>query len=112
MQIELWHLILLLLAWFGACWAVFKMLMAGLDTRFGLLSKRLDTSDEAREKTAEQLRNIERDLLLFKAELPVQYVRREDYVTAIATIMTKLDAMAIRFENLILKKALKEGQEP
>jgi hypothetical protein len=42
-----------------------------------------------------------------KAELPLHYVRREDYVQAVATIMAKLDAMALRFENILLK-----GEKP
>ena len=41
--------------------------------------------------------------LKLKAELPLHYVRREDYVQAIATIMAKLDAMALRFENILLR---------
>ena len=40
-----------------------------------------------------------------KAELPLNYVRREDYVQAIATIMAKLDAMSMRFENILLRGA-------
>ena len=38
-----------------------------------------------------------------KADLPLNYVRREDYVQAVATIMAKLDAMSMRFENILLR---------
>ena len=48
---------------------------------------------------------MEREILQLKAELPLNYVRREDYVQAVATIMAKLDAMSMRFENILLRRA-------
>ena len=68
------------------------------------LSDRLNTLDEAIKTDAGQWQRVERELLNLKADLPLHYVRRDDYVQAVATIMTKLDAIAIRFENLILKE--------
>lgn len=50
-----------------------------------------------------QWRRVERELLTLKADLPLNYVRREDYIQAVATIMAKLDAMSLRFENILLK---------
>ena len=119
MMIELWHLILLLIAFFGACGAVGKLLLGQmqrhLDERFTSLettraaqhiqlSDRLNTLDEAIKTDAGQWQRVERELLNLKADLPLHYVRREDYVQAVATIMTKLDAIALRFENLLLKE--------
>ena len=46
---------------------------------------------------------LERDFLQMKAELPLNYVRREDYVQAVATIMAKLDGISLRFENILLR---------
>ena len=117
-ELELWHLILLLLAFFGACSGAGKMLLSqtekNLDARFTAqelgrasnhdqLSKRLDALDAASRAETGQWQRVERELLNLKAELPLHYVRREDYVQAIATIMAKLDAMALRFENILLR---------
>lgn len=117
-ELELWHLILLLLAFFGACSGAGKMLLTQtqkhLDARFTAqelgrtsnhdqLSKRLDALDAASRAETGQWQRVERELLNLKAELPLHYVRREDYVQAIATIMAKLDAMALRFENILLR---------
>jgi len=54
---------------------------------------------------------VEREILQLKADLPLNYVRREDYVLNMATIMAKLDAMNLRFENIILQLATKEGRD-
>ena len=118
MQIELWHLVLLLIAFFGGCAGAGKLLLdqiqKNMDSRFKAqddarttnhdqLSRRLDALDAASRAETGQWQRVERELLNLKAELPLHYVRREDYVQAIATIMAKLDAMALRFENILLR---------
>jgi hypothetical protein len=42
---------------------------------------------------------LERELLQLKADLPLGYVRREDHVQVVASILSKLDAMAMKFER-------------
>jgi hypothetical protein len=118
MQIELWHLVLLLIAFFGGCAGAGKLLLdqiqKNMDSRFKAqddarttnhdqLSRRLDALDAASRAETGQWQRVERELLNLKAELPLHYVRREDYVQAVATIMAKLDAMALRFENILLR---------
>ena len=117
-ELELWHLILLLLAFFGACSAAGKLLLTQtqkhLDGRFEALdtttatnqqqvAHRLTGLEAASRAEREQWQRVERELLNLKAELPLHYVRREDYVLAMATIMAKLDAMSMRFENILLR---------
>lgn len=118
MTLELWQLILLLIAFLGACAGAGKLLLGqvlqGMDERFEAqdkaaaanreqVSRRLDGLESASRAEREQWQRVERELLNLKAELPLHYVRREDYVQAIATIMAKLDAMALRFENILLR---------
>lgn len=121
-QIELWALLTflvgLLLAFLGASFAAGKVLL-------GQVEKRLDTRFEAQEKTnkaqqthwdtrfealerasreeSAQWQRVERELLTLKADLPVLYVRREDYVRNQTVIEAKLDAVAVRIENLQLR---------
>ena len=124
-EIELWHLLTLLLAFFGCVGAFGKVLLAQVEKRLG---ERFEAQDEAREigarslrealnqqrealsqhilderKTSAQVVSLERDFLTWKAELPVQYVRREDYVRNQTIIEAKLDAVALKIENLQLK---------
>lgn len=69
----------------------------------GNLDKRLDSMENTSRTESSQWQRVERDLLILKADMPLNYVRREDYVQAIATIMIKLDAASLRHENLLLK---------
>ena len=117
-NLELWHLILLLMAFIASVWAGFGVLLAQVDKR---LDGRFTALDEARKSgqshwdrqfaaLAEQnLREVqgwqqlERDFLGWKAEMPIQYVRREDYVRNQTIIEAKLDQLRLSIENQYLK---------
>ena len=118
LQLELWHFILLVIAFLGGLAGAGKLLLdqvlRRMDDRFSAqdmaseayqtqLSNRLSRLENASQAERDQWQRIERELLNLKADLPVHYVRREDYVQAIATIMAKLDTMAMRFENILLR---------
>ena len=95
-----------------------RLLLSQIDRR---LEARFDAQDKARASAkadwdnkfaelAEQNRResmgwqqLERDFLGWKAELPIQYVRREDYVRNQTVIEAKLDGLALRIENQYLK---------
>lgn len=96
-QIELWHLVTLLLAFLGFAAGAGKLLLAQID-------RRLDQRFVALEKAAADWRQVERDILTLKAELPLHYVRREDYVRNQTVIEAKLDALAVRIENIQLRE--------
>ena len=67
-------------------------------------NERFDALQRARELEAQGITNLEREFLKFQADLPLHYVRREDYVQSTATIMAKLDAISLRFENVLLQR--------
>lgn len=60
---------------------------------------------ERQEKDAEAVQQLERAFLKFQAELPVTYVRREEWVRGQSVIEAKLDGLALKFENIYLKGA-------
>lgn len=107
-QVELWALLTflvgLLLAFLGSAFAMGRLLL-------GQVEKRLDTRFEALEKHADEeageWRRVERELLDLRAELPLNYVRREDYIRGQSVIEAKLDGLALRIENHALKGATK-----
>ena len=120
LQIDFIWFVGLLLSFFGACALVGKLLLSQtqrhLDERFAAqetartenhaaMDKRLDAIEQANRQEAGNWQRMEREILQLKAELPLNYVRREDYVQAVATIMAKLDAMSMRFENILLRRA-------
>ena len=99
-ELSLFHVLTVAFTLVAAFWALARVLLAGavnsIREQFVEVKAHLGRQDETS-------RRLERELMDLKAELPRDYVRREDYTQAIATIMTKLDAMAIRFENVVLR---------
>lgn len=97
-ELDLWQVIVLGSMLLGGFWGLAKMMMAAsqksIDEKFQQVIAGLKAQDETN-------RRLERDLMELKAELPRDYVRREDYTQAIATIMTKIDHVAMRMEAAI-----------
>lgn len=108
-EVTLGNVITLFALSVAALWAVFKL--AGrhqerrLDDRFDALGKTLHQIADNQSRNAADMAKLEREFLLLKADLPLNYVRREDYVQAVATIMAKLDGISLRFENILLRGA-------
>ena len=119
-ELELWQLILLLIAFFGCVGGFAKLLGGQIDRR---LDEKFKAQEEAREagasalrdsieryvssseKTAGKLETLERDFLKWQAELPIHYVRREDYVRGQSVIEAKLDALYSKLEVVQMKGA-------
>jgi hypothetical protein len=91
----------------GAFWAMAKLLLTQsqkqIEHQFEQMNGQFKAIQAHMQLQDDQSRRLEREVLELKAILPRDYVRREDYTQAIATIITKLDAMALRYENLILR---------
>jgi hypothetical protein len=106
-KVDFWHLVGLLLMFLGFCFAGARILLAQferhLDTRFKAHAEKLAEIKEASVREAERIAVIEQELRDIQIQLPQRYVAREDYVRNQSVIEAKLDAMAVRFENLILR---------
>lgn len=109
LQIDFWQLLGLLVSGLGAFWGVIKIAATQAqrhqDATHAQLLARLDAIETASRTEAGNWQRMEREILQLKAELPLNYVRREDYVQAVATIMAKLDAITMRIENILLRAA-------
>ncbi|MGS5089053.1 hypothetical protein ACVC7V_21420 [Hydrogenophaga sp. A37] len=106
-SLDLWQTIVLIAMVLGAFIGLLKLLMTQqtkhLDDSFKVQGQRLDKIEQASAAEAGNWQRMEREILQLKADLPLHYVRREDYAQTIATIMAKLDAMGMRFENILLR---------
>ncbi len=117
-QVELWQLISLMvtlgLAICGAFWGLARMMMAQakgqIDGQFTQIAEQFKKVNDHLTKQDDSTRRLERELLEFRAELPRDYVRREDYVQAIAIITTKIDGVMLRMENMFHELAVKRGR--
>lgn len=115
-QLELWHLILLLLAFFSGSAAAGRLLLYQFEAR---LNERFATQEKARTEAAaqwtklfeelkaadiaeaENYRRIEREFAALRIELPREYVRREDHIRFETVINAKLDALNARFDIML-----------
>lgn len=97
-NIELPQIITLLLAFAGMLGAGIKLLLAGIETRL----KRIEEQNKAESDGWKQL---ERELMELRADLPLQYVRREDYVRGQTIIEAKLDALYNKLEVVQFRTA-------
>lgn len=66
--------------------------------------QRFDKLEQASNDEREQMRKVEKDLLQLRAELPERYVRREDWVRSQSIVEGKIDGLALRIENILLKR--------
>lgn len=89
----------LLLFVLGTTWAVVGYLVRSLKEA---LTDRLDGMSDALKEEAGKIAHVERSLLELKAELPREYVRREDHIRYSAVIEAKLDAQGEALHNIKL----------
>lgn len=117
-QLEIWHLVLLLAMFVSVVWTAGRLLLGQIDKR---LDTRFDGMEQARlqntvhwdskfkallddqQRSADSWRNLERDFFKFRGDLPLEYVRREDFIRNQSVIEAKLDAVALHIQNLQLK---------
>lgn len=117
-ELNLANLIFILIALFSAFWALLKIIANQskryFEERFNIqelaskahylqINTRLDALDSAAKADVGQWQRVERELLNLKAELPLHYVRREDYIRGQSVIEAKLDGLGSKVENLHLR---------
>ncbi|NBF12865.1 hypothetical protein [Pseudomonas sp. Fl4BN1] len=67
------------------------------------MERRLDQRFAITDKDSERLRDLEISVERLRGDMPVHYVRREDYVRGQTVIEAKLDALALKLETVQLK---------
>ena len=122
LAVPLWGLLTflagLLVAFLGAVLTAVKLIMRQMELRLkeqftnakettqqsqSRLFERLEKLECSIASEAKTMTKIERDLLLLKADLPLQYIRRDDYVRNQSVIEAKLDGLALKLENTQLR---------
>jgi hypothetical protein len=105
LQLETWHVITLCITLTGAFFGLFKLMLGQqlkhIDAAFNNQNQRLEKIEQANREEATNWQRAERELLTLKAELPLNYVRRDDFVQAIGGISTRIDNFALRMERAL-----------
>lgn len=112
-QIEFWQLlsgiVAVVVAFATVTWLfgtlLVKQFKAQLDQRFVTIQTDLSKRAEEDAEVAKQLRQFEKDFLTFQRDMPLQYVRREDYIRGQTVIESKLDAVYSKLEVVQLQGA-------
>lgn len=70
-----------------------------------VLDGRLQAIEHVTREETLLAQRLQTQLLELKAELPIHYVRREDYIRGQTVIEAKLDGLAVRMENMRLRRS-------
>jgi uncharacterized protein YktB (UPF0637 family) len=96
LQIDLWHAVGLLITIMGAFFGMAKALLSQsqqhIDKQFSAIATTLKAQDDTS-------RRVERELLELKAELPRDYVRREDHTRVIAGVQLSIENLRLTVER-------------
>ena len=113
LHLEDWHILTLLGSMFGLILGYGKLVLNLIAKR---LDERFDAADKARDETrqhwnrkfkeleeaskleAHRWQDVERELLVLKADLPLYYVRREDFIANQTKLENKIDGLAVKID--------------
>lgn len=100
-QLEFWQIISVLIAFFGFAAGVGKLLLMQTQQH---LDRRFESLEKTHSREAANWLRVERDLAKLRNELPLNYVRRDDYIRGQSILESKMDALAIKLERVQLNK--------
>lgn len=96
LEMPVWQMISIAVTILGAFVGVMKMLLVQME-------RRLDQRFAVVDKDSERLREMEISMERLRGEMPLHYVRREDWARNQSIIEAKLDGLALKLENVQLK---------
>lgn len=121
-QLDFWQFVggafMLLCTFVSVAWLfgviLVKQFKLHLDTRLTTMEAARSAADTAMQaelqrhsaeegKALDQLKQLEKDFQNWRAELPINYVRREDYIRGQSVIEAKLDALFSEFKLLLVQ---------
>lgn len=96
-KLELYQLITLAIALCGTLWGVgkafFNRVESSIKEKDDNLAKALTTLGDKLDKESEAIRHLDRQLLKLKAELPREFVAKEDFIRSFTVVEAKIDAV-------------------
>lgn len=96
LHVDAWHVVTLALTLLGGFTALIKLLLMQF-------AQRMEQRLEMLSSESKGWRQVERELMDLRADLPERYVRREDYVRNQTIIEGKLDLIGSKIELMQLQ---------
>ena len=100
MTLEPYHLFVMSATIIGAFFGMGKLLLRQTLHSLDIRLKSIEDIKKSLTSSEENIRLLERDLLRLRADMPLHYVRREDYIRAETTILAKLDNLSEKIDGL------------
>lgn len=108
LTLDSWQVISLLITIVGAFWGIGKMMLKqyskGINRELERISERLDSQEKSDRNQEEADRRIERQIGDMRAELPREYVRRDDFVRAISSFDVRVDQLRLTIERALYER--------
>lgn len=105
LELTLTNFITLTGIFMGALWTLLKVIGVQAEKRanekFAALQESIAKLGAEMRLEATAARQLETSFLRFQAELPRDYVRRDDFVQAVGGINTRIDNFALRMERAL-----------
>lgn len=95
LQVEFWTVVSFLLTFMGFVGGLAKWLFSKTEER---QAARFASLEQALQQSASNWGELEKEFMRFKADLPLNYVRREDYIRGQTVIEAELDALYNKLE--------------
>lgn len=115
-ELSMTNLISLAGLFLGALWGLLKVIAMQAERRtgekFSALQEAIGRVGADMRREAEAARHLETSFLRFQAELPRDYVRRDDFVQAIGSISTRIDNFALRVERALDNRPTGRSENP
>ena len=97
-------LVTLFLAWSGLLIRVIKWLLDKNqkqgDDRLEEINRRLETLEVAAKEETGEWQRVDRDILLLRAELAKDYVRRQDFIQVISTLDARMESINLKIDSI------------
>ena len=97
LELEGYQLVMLTLTIAGSLWgtgkAFFSRVESALKDRDDGLKTELSKLGDQMSKESEAIRQLDREILKLKADLPREYVAKEDFVRSFTVVEAKIDAV-------------------
>ncbi|MFW9266494.1 hypothetical protein ACLK1G_04775 [Pseudomonas sp. NR3] len=106
-EMPAWQLIGAGVTVLGGFAGLVKLLLLQMERRLDQRNAVMDDRFNAIARDGERLRQLELSFERLRGDMPLHYVRREDYVRNQTVIEAKLDALAMKLENVQLKGTVK-----
>lgn len=97
LELEGYQAIVICLSIGGSIWgagrAFFGRVESALKDRDDGLKAEIAKVNDSMSKESEAIRKLDRDLLMLKADLPREYVAKEDFIRSFTVVEAKIDAV-------------------